>query len=84
MEPALKWDHQFTAVVNKIKEAIGRLKNAAIMISTASMHYNMHLSKKEYFRSGIFSLNSKQENILKKTCEPVILRKMGLSKKFLD
>ena len=69
-------------MVNKMKEAIGRLKNTSIMILTALIYYNMYLSKKVYFGSGIFALNSKQANILKKIYEPVILRKMGLSEKF--
>ena len=34
-----------------------------MMISTASVHYNMYLSKKAYFESGNFSLNVKQENV---------------------
>ena len=61
---ALIWDYQFVVMVNKMKEAIGRLKNTSIMIATASMYYNMYLSKKVYFGSGIFALNSKQVNIL--------------------
>jgi len=52
------------------------------MVSTASMHYNMYLCKKVYFGSGVLSLNQKQEDILKKIYEPVILKKMGLSEKF--
>ena len=66
MGPALKWDRQFVAMVNKIKEAIVRLKNNNKMISTASMRCNMYLSKKGYFGSGFCSLNVRQENILKK------------------
>ena len=69
-------------MVNNMKEAIGRLKNTSIMISTAPMYYNIYLSKKVYFGCGIFALNLKQVNILKKIYEPVILRKMGLSEKF--
>ena len=52
---SLTWDNQFMLMVNKMKEAIGKLKNAEIMMSTASMCYNMHLCKKVHFGSGIFS-----------------------------
>ena len=82
MGPALTWDKQFVMMVNKMKEAIGKLKNTVIFVSTASMYYNMYLCKKVYFGSGVFTLNEKQEDILKKIYEPVILKKMGLSEKF--
>jgi len=52
------------------------------MVSTASMYYNMYLCKKVYFGSGVFSLSKKQEEILKKIYEPVVLKKLGLSEKF--
>ena len=82
MGPALTWDYQFVMIVNKMKEVIGKLKNAVVMVSTASMYYNMYLYKKVYFGSRVLSLNQKQEDILKKIYEPVILKKMGLSEKF--
>ena len=52
------------------------------MVSAAPMHYNMCLHKKVYFGCGVLSLNQKQEDISKKTHEPVILKKIGLSEKF--
>ena len=79
MGPSLMWDSQFVAMVNKMKEAIGRLKNTEIIVSTASMYYNIYLSKKVYYRSGIFYITDQQEDILKKIYKPVILRKMELS-----
>ena len=69
--------------MNKIKEAIGKLKNTIITVSTASMYYNMYLIKKVYYGGGIFSINNRQEKILKNIYESVILNKMGLSEKFL-
>lgn len=82
MGPALIWDAQFVQMVNKMKDAIGALKNTTIAISTASMHYNMCLIKKVHYGGGIFSLNQKQESILMNIYESVILTKMGLSMKF--
>ena len=80
--PALTWDCQFVVMVNKMKEAIGKLKNAVVIVSTASMYYNMYLCKKVYFGCGVLYLNRMQEDILKKIYEPVILKKLGLSEKF--
>jgi hypothetical protein len=82
MGPSLTWDNQFVEMVNKMKEAIGRLKQTEIVVSTAAMYYNMYLSKKVYFGCGIVALTEPQEEILKKIYEPVLLRKMGLSEKF--
>ena len=72
MGPALTWDYQFVVIVSKMKEAIGKLKNALVMVSTASMHYNVYLCKKVHFGCGVLHLNRRQEDTLKKTCEPVI------------
>jgi len=82
MGPALIWDAQFVHMVNKMKDAIGALKNTTIAVSTASMYYNMYLIKKVYYGGGIFALNDRQEKILKNIYEAVILNKMGLSVKF--
>ena len=54
MGPALIWDVQFAVMANKIKEAVGKLKNTTIALSTASMHYNMCLIKKVHYGGRIF------------------------------
>jgi len=82
MSPALIWDAQFVQMVNKMKDAIGSLKNTNIAVLTASMYYNMYLIKKVYYGGGIFTLNDRQEKILKTIYESVILNKLGLSVKF--
>ena len=69
-------------MINRIKEAIRRLKNTVIAVSTASMYYNMYLIKKVYYGGGILTINKKQEAILRSIYESVLLHKMGLSKKF--
>lgn len=72
--PVLTWDYQFVDMINKMKEAIGKLKNVVVMVSTASMCYNMRLCKKVCFGCGVLCLNRRQEDMLKKTYEPVILK----------
>ena len=69
-------------MVNKMKDAIGSLKNTTMAVSTASMYYNMYLIKKVYYGCGILKLNDSQVKILKTIYEPVILNKLGLSVKF--
>ena len=80
--PALMWDYQFVMMINNMRKATRKLKNTVVMVSTASTRCNMYLRKKVCFRSEALSLNQKQEDILKKTCKPVILKKMVLSEKF--
>jgi hypothetical protein len=80
--PVLNWKSQFTEMVKKMKEAIGKLNKTEMITSTASLYYNMYLIKKVYFGCGIITITEQQEEILKKIYEPVILRKMGLSEKF--
>jgi len=82
MGPALIWDNQFVCMVNKMRDAIGALKQTTLAVSTASMYYNMYLIKKVYYGSGIYVINKRQEKILKSIYESVILNKMGLSIKF--
>ena len=82
MGPALTWDSQFVEMVNEMKDAIGALKQTAIVVSTASMCYNMCLIKKVHYGSGMFTINDRQEKILMKIYESALLNKMGLSKKF--
>ena len=82
MGPSITWDSQFVEMVNKMKDAISKLKHTEIFVSTASMYYNMYLCKKVFYGSGIVSINKHQEEILRKIYEPVLLKKMGLSEKF--
>ena len=67
-----------------MSEAIYKLNSTTIVVSTASMYYNMHLIKKVYFGFRVMSITLKQEEVLKKIYEPVILRKLGLSANFLE
>ena len=55
----------------KILDAIDKLKSTVACTSAASVCYNMHLITKVYFGTGVIKLMPKQEEILKKTCEPV-------------
>ena len=63
-------------------EAIFKLKNTEIVVTTAHLYYNMYLIKKVYFGCSIVHLSEQQECVLKKIYEPVILRKLGLSENF--
>ena len=83
ISPALVWDKQFTMMVNKMKEAVRKLNNTEMVTITVSMYYNIYLIKNVYYSCRILSISQKQEEILKKICKPVILRKLRLSIKFL-
>ena len=63
---SINWDRQFLAMIDKMKTAINQLKNTTIMVSTASIYYNMCLIKKMYFGYGIFKISQQQENISRK------------------
>ena len=65
-----------------MREAVCRLKNTIIAASAAFVHRNMRSVKKVLFRCGMFLINKRQENTLKKTCESVLLKKMGSNEKF--
>jgi len=82
MSPAIVWITQFEKMKEKMLEAMYKLKNTTMVISTASMYYNMYLIKMVYFGCGVMSLTPQQEIILKKIYEPIILKKLGLSKNF--
>ena len=83
MGPQLKWNKQFEIMKEKMRESIGKLKNTAVFAPTAHIFFNMHLINKVYFGCGAFMITPKQEEILMKMHEPVTLRKMGFSVKFL-
>ena len=82
MSPSLKWEGQFKAMVEKMKEAIYKLRNIEIAAPIAHLYYDAYLIKKIYFGSGVMSLTEQQEKVLKQIYEPVLLRKMKLSEKF--
>ena len=60
----------------KIREAIFKLKNTKIMVTTAYLYY------KSIFGCRIIHLSQQQEYVLKKIYELVILRKLRLSENF--
>ena len=82
MNLSLVWDKQFCMMVGKLKEAVRKLNNTEMITTTTSMYYNAYLISNVYYGSGIFSISKKQEEILKKIYEPIILQKLKLSKKF--
>jgi len=82
MSPSLVWDKQFCMMVGKLKEAVRKLKNTEMITTTASMYYNAYLITNVYYGYGILNITSKQEEILKKIYEPIILQKLQLSIKF--
>ena len=58
MGPLLAWDHQFPVMMNKMKEAIIKLKNAKIIVSTVSICYDMssyknHIVVVEYLQCQV-------------------------------
>ena len=61
---------------------MSRLRSA--LISAVNMHvlFNMCLITQAYFKCGVISLLPKQEDLLMKTSEAALLRKLGLSKRF--
>ena len=66
-----------------MQEALCKLKSMPLSIANAYMYYNMYLMRKVYFGCGIITLMPNQEKILMKISKSILLRKMGLSKKFL-
>jgi len=63
-------------------EAIYKLKNTEIVVSTAYLYYNMYLIKKVYFSCRVMSISHQQECVLKQIYESIILRKLELSENF--
>ena len=66
-----------------MREAMCKLERVLLSIVNAHMYYNMYLIKKVYFGCDIMKLMPNQEKILMKISEKVLLKKMGLSEKFL-
>ena len=82
VSPSMKWEGQFDTMVEKIKDAIYKLRKVEIAAPIAYLYYNAYLMKNVYFRSGVMSLTEKQEITLKQIYGPVLLMKMNLSEKF--
>ena len=79
---SLVWKKQFYAMIGKLKDAVRKLNNTEIITPTESMHYNSYLIKKAHCSCGTFTILQREEEMLKKTCEPVMLQKLGVSTKF--
>ena len=82
MSPSMKWEKQFQSIMEKMREAVYKLRNIEIATSTAHLFYNAYLIKKAYFGSGVITIPEQQEEALKRLYEPILLRKMKLSEKF--
>ena len=82
MAPTLKWEKQFAIMVDKLNEAMSKLKKVPISIVNAHLYYNMYLLRRVYFGCGIMQLMPNQEKELIKISEPILLKKMGLSINF--
>ena len=83
VSPSIKWERQFEAMVEKMKDAIYKLRKVEIVSPIVHLYYNVYLIKKVFFGSRVMLLADKQEITLKQIYEPVLLRKMNLSEKFL-
>ena len=59
----------------KIRNVVKKLISAVIAASEASLHCSAHLTAYVYFRYGAMHLMPKQEEILRKTHELVLLQK---------
>ena len=66
----------------KLYCTMSKLRSTSISIANVCIFINMYLIIQVYYRSGIISLTYKQEEILKKISEAILLRKLGLSDKF--
>ena len=82
MGPLLQWITQFKMIEEKLQIAMQKLKSTPVTVSNAYMFYNMYLLTQVYFGCGIVKFTPKQEQRLMKICEPVLLKKLGLSDKF--
>ena len=70
-------------MMEKMREAVYKLRNIEIVPATAHLFYNAYLIKKVYFGSGVLTISEQQEEALKRIYEPILLKKMKLSEKFL-
>ena len=69
-------------VKEKLEIAMWKLQKTPITVSNTHLCIHVHLIAHVYFGCGIVRLLPKQEDILRKISEPVLLRKLKLSEKF--
>ena len=81
--PALLWKSHFEIMRKKVNEAIVKLSVVEMNHHQTAIYYNVYMLTSVYFRSGIIELDEKEEIELMRITEPALLRKMGLSVKFL-
>jgi len=68
-------------MVNKMKESITKLMNTLMSAIQTYIYFNMYLTR-SVFLCNIIELTMQQERILIEIYERLILKKLGLSKKF--
>ena len=79
---SIKWHKQFKVIIEKMKSTIDKLRRTTIHPHLTYIMFNAYMMKSVYFRCGIVELNPRQEKLLQKEYEEMILTKLGLSKKF--
>ena len=79
---SLQWVKQFTMMKDKLERAMYKLRDIPITVSNAYLFYNMYLTTQVYFGCGVVKISPKQEKILMKISEPILLKKLRLSEKF--
>ena len=82
MNLSLKWVKQFEIMKDKLYGTMSKLQSTTITISNAYVFFNMYLIRRVYFGCRIMILLPKQEEILMKISEAILLKKLGLSEKF--
>ena len=79
---SLQWITQFKMIEEKLQMAMWKLKSTPVTVSNTYMFYNIYLLTHVYYGCEIVKFTPKQEQRLMKICEPVLLKKLGLSDKF--
>jgi len=79
----LKWCKQYEIMKEKMRGAVAKLRNTSIHPSQMFIFYNAYFTKLVYFRYGILSINTNQEKELRAIYKETVLKKLGLSSKFL-
>ena len=70
-------------MIEKMFKVMSKLRSTPITISNIYVYFNMYLITHVYFGCGVISLTPKQEQLLMKISKITLLRKVGLSEKFL-
>ena len=83
MNLSLIYLKQFKIIKDKLHKSISKLRSVSLSIGNACAFFKMCLITKLYFRCRIITLSSKQEGMLMKIIESVLLKKLGLSEKVL-